>query len=389
MTLARLSVPDRERLGAVQELCEISDPYLAGPTADSLFVRAMKEVVLWHHERSPFYASVLELRGFDPASLREISDCLRIPFVPAEFFKQHEVLSVPRSEVTVTATSSGTTGQKSQMFFDGWSVGSAQRMVQFIFESLGWVERSSKVNYLLYTYEVESDSKLGTAMTDNFLCGFAPMREAFCALRRTGSGGFDFDSFGCIEHLKSYAASGAPTRIFGFPAFLYFTLERMKKLGVAPLRLAPGSLVFLGGGWKGHADQAVQPAALYALVTEMLGIPAERIRDGFGSVEHCVPYVECREHRFHVPVWSRVAIRDVASLAPLGFGQKGFLHFVSPYMTSVPAHSVLMGDLASMYPGSDCSCGIATPFFVVHGRAGTSKNKSCAVAASELLKAGS
>jgi phenylacetate-coenzyme A ligase PaaK-like adenylate-forming protein len=389
MTPARLSVPDVRRLGAVQELCEIRDPYLASPACDALFVRAMRESVEWHRERSPFYARVLEMRGFDPASLGEVSDCLRIPFVPAEFFKQHEVLSVPRSDVTVTATSSGTTGQKSQMFFDAWSVGSARRMVEFVFESLGWIETSLKVNYLLYTYEVEPDSKLGTAMTDNFLCGFAPAREVFCALRRTGSGGFDFDSFGCIEKFRAYAVSCAPTRIFGFPAFLYFTLERMKKLGLAPLRLAPGSLVFLGGGWKGHADQAVQPSALYALVTEMLGIPAERIRDGFGSVEHCVPYVECREHRFHVPAWSRVAIRDVASLEPLGFGERGFLHFVSPYMTSVPAQSVMMGDLASMYPGSDCACGIETPFFVVHGRAGTSKNKSCAVAASELLKAGS
>ena len=121
----------------------------------------------------------------------------------------------------------------------------------------------------------------------------------------------------------------------------------------------------------------------------MLGIADERIRDGFGSVEHCVPYVECSRHHFHVPAWSRVFIRDVGTLEPLGFGQQGFLHFVSPYMTSVPAHSVMMGDLASLYPGSDCGCGISSPFFVVHGRAGTSRNKSCAVAAAELLKAGS
>jgi phenylacetate-coenzyme A ligase PaaK-like adenylate-forming protein len=389
MTPAPLSVPDPARLAQVQALCELSDPYRAGADVDALFVRAMREISAWHMERSPFYAQVARQCGFDPSALREVSDCFRIPMIPAEFFKQHEVLSVAPSAVAMTATSSGTSGQKSQMFFDSWSVGSARRMVEFLFRSLGWAQSQSPVNYLLYTYEVEHDSKLGTAMTDNFLCSFAPARAVSYALRRTGSGGFDFDSFGCIESLKRYAESGAPTRIFGFPAFLCFTLERMKKLGVAPLRLAPGSLVFLGGGWKGHAEQAVSPEILYALVTEMLGIPSERIRDGFGSVEHCVPYAECRKHRFHVPVWSRVAIRDLGTLAPLGFGQKGFLHFISPYMTSVPAHSVMMGDLASHYPASDCGCGIETPFFVVHGRAGTSKNKSCAVAAAELLKAGS
>jgi hypothetical protein len=154
---------------------------------------------------------------------------------------------------------------------------------------------------------------------------------------------------------------------------------------MAPLKLSPQSLVFLGGGWKGHADKAIDKLDLYRAVTSQLGIPDERVRDGFGSVEHCIPYIECQHHQFHVPVWSKVYIRDVKTLAPLGFGQQGFLHLVSPYITSVPACSVLMGDMASLHKGSDCPCKIDTPYFVVHGRAGLSKNKSCAVAAAELL----
>jgi hypothetical protein len=385
---APLEVPDPSRLGSVQRLCELSAPYGVDAATDALFVRAMRESVAWHAERSPFYANVLASRGFDPNDLREISDCAAIPSVPAEFFKQHELVSVPRDRIALTLTSSGTLGQKSQMSFDDWSIGSAQRMVESILRSLGWVTPDREAAYVLYTYEVESDSRLGTARTDNFLCGFAPAREVFYALRRTGSGGFDFDPFGCIESFRKHAESGVPVRVFGFPAFLYFTLQRMKKLGLPPLRLSPESLVFLGGGWKGHADQAVSPPELYALIVEMLGIPDERIRDGFGSVEHCVPYVECRKHRFHVPVWSRVFVRDVETLEPAPFGQKGFLHFVSPYITSAPAHSVMMGDMASLHPAAECGCGIQTPFFVVHGRAGTSKNKSCAIAAAELLKGG-
>ena len=34
------------------------------------------------------------------------------------------------------------------------------------------------------------------------------------------------------------------------------------------------------------------------------------------------------------------------------YGEEGFLQFVSPYMTSAPAHSVLMGDLARLF-GND------------------------------------
>jgi phenylacetate-coenzyme A ligase PaaK-like adenylate-forming protein len=322
----------------------------------------------------------------DLASLKTIEDLVRLPMVPANFFKLHEVVSVPRSAISLHLTSSGTTGQKSQMFFDNWSIKSAQRMVDWIFAHYGWITPADPANYLLYSYQTEADSKLGTAFTDHYLCKYAPIRDVFTALRLTGEGGHEFDCFGTIAALEKFAASGLPVRIFGFPAFLYFTLDRLEKLGIAPMKLHPESLVFLGGGWKGHADKAIEKNDLYARVTRQLGIPDERLRDGFGSVEHCIPYIECRNHQFHIPVWSRVFIRDVRTFEPLSIGERGFLNLVSPYITSVPAHSVLMGDLASLHEAAECGCGLTTPYFVVHGRAGTSKNKSCAVAAAEMLR---
>jgi phenylacetate-coenzyme A ligase PaaK-like adenylate-forming protein len=259
-------------------------------------------------------------------------------------------------------------------------------MVDSIFEKYNWVQPSTKCNYILFSYETDCSSKLGTAYTDNFLCKYAPVNEVFYALKLTGNGGHEFDCFGTIEAFFKFASQGRPVRIFGFPAFFYFALERMKKLGISPVKMHPDSLVFLGGGWKGNAEKQIAKEDLYSLAEEMLGIPNERLRDGFGSVEHCVPYVECARHEFHVPVWSRVFIRDVETLRPLGFEEKGFLHFVSPYITSMPAHSVIMGDMASLHAGKTCGCGLLTPYFRVHGRAGISKNKSCALAASDLLK---
>ena len=380
-----LRVPDPAKLAAVQRLCELSDPFAHGPEGDALYVKAMRESASWHRARSAFYEKHCAASGFDLAEVKSVEDCAKIPFVLANFFKTHEVLSIAKTDVFAHFTSSGTTGQKSQVFFDRWSMKAGQRMLDGIFERSGWATPSTKTNYLLYSYETEAGSKLGTAYTDNYLCKFAPAKDVFVALRRTGTGGHDFDVFGCIAALQRYEKERLPVRIFGFPAFLYFTLKRMRDLGLPPLKLSPESLVFLGGGWKGNADQAIAKSELYAQVHAQLDIPDERLRDGFGSVEHPIPYVECARHQFHVPVWSRVFIRDVRTLAVLGFGEKGFLHFTSPYITSMPAHSVLMGDLASLHPGRECGCGIDSPYFVVHGRAGTSKNKSCAIAAAEML----
>ena len=384
MEANKLNVPKGFNLEHVQMLCDQSDPYDHFQESDELFIKAMKEITLWHMEKSPFYNKLADSQDFNIENVKTIEDCTKIPHLWAHFFKGNEVLSIPPSDVFLHLTSSGTTGQKSQVFFDEWTIRSAQKMVDWIFEKYDWITPNQKCNYILFSYQTEESSKLGTSYTDNFLCKFAPVNEVFTSLKLTGSGGHEFDCFGTIEAFKRFADQGLPVRLFGFPAFFYFALERMKKLGLPPLKFHKDSLVFLGGGWKGNADKQIEKNALYTLAEEMLGIPNERLRDGFGSVEHCIPYVECAHHEFHVPVWSRVFIRDVETLEQLPLNNKGFLHFISPYITSMPGHSVIMGDLASLH--ANCKCGIKTPYFKIHGRAGTSKNKSCALAASELLK---
>ncbi|GGM49439.1 long-chain-fatty-acid--CoA ligase [Longimycelium tulufanense] len=377
-----ISVPDPQLLSEVQRLCDIANPYAAGTDVDELFLSAMEQANTWHAKRSPFFRSLWDAKGASPASIDGLGE---LPMVHANLFKTHEILSLDPAAVSLHLTSSGTSGQKSQMFFDEWTIRAAQRMVAFIFDHYGWITPDQPVNYLLSSYQPTPGFKLGTSFTDNYLCDFAPANSVEYVLRHTGQG-HEFDMFGTIQAMVRFAEEGMPVRILGFPAFLYFTLERMRDLGVPPLRLHPDSLVFFGGGWKGHADKQIAKTELYDLVEHHLGIPNERLRDGFGSVEHCVPYVECRNHNFHVPVWSRVLIRSVSDRRALPFGERGFLQLVSPYVTSVPAQSVVMADLASLYPAAECGCGLSTPWFVVHGRAGISRNRSCAVAAAELLK---
>ncbi|GAA3578735.1 acyl-protein synthetase [Amycolatopsis ultiminotia] len=374
-------VPDPVALQAVQRFCDVTDAYRHDAGTDALFLEAMNESNAWHAARSPFAASLLR----DVAPLESISDLVRQPFVHANFFKMHEVLSVPREDVAVHATSSGTTGQKSQMFWDAWTLRAGQRMVARIYDHYGWIDGTDPVHYLLYTNQPQPGLKLGSSFTGQFMTDFAPAASVDYGLAHTGTG-HEFDAFGAIRALQRFAEDGLPMRVFGFPAFLSFTLDRMRAMGIGPLQLSPQSLILFGGGWKGHADKQVPKAELYRRIHEQLGVPDGRIRDGFGSVEHSIPYLECENHHLHVPTWSRVLVRSVRTLAPLDFGERGYLQFVSPYITSAPAQSVLMGDLASLHPPEECGCATPTPWFVVHGRAGVSRNRSCAVAAAELLK---
>lgn len=378
--LEAVEVPDPSALSSVRKLCDIP-PYETGANVDQVFAEAMNEANTWHAERSEFFGA---LWSRDSVVHRDGRDLGRQPFVHAHFFKMHEIRSVPESEVTVRLTSSGTSGQRSQMFFDRWTMRTGQRMLARIFDHHGWIDDTSPVDYLLFNYQPTPGFSVGTAFTNNYMCSFAPARSIHYGLPHTGSG-HEFDPFGTVRALLRSAEDAVPVRILGFPAFLMFTLDRMRDLGIPPMRLDERSLIVFGGGWKGHTDQQLPKPEFYARITEQLGIPAHRIRDGFGSVEHSVPYLECSHHHLHVPSWSRVLVRSVRTLEPLPYGEIGYLQFVSPFITSVPAHSVLMSDLAALYPPEESGCEVPTPWFRVHGRAGLSKNRSCAVAAAELL----
>ncbi len=369
----------------IAKLCLAKDPYT--DLDDDLFLLAMKENILWHRDQNSFYDRLLEFKNYRSNTLQQIDDLKNVPFILATFFKQYELLSVSRDEVALHLTSSGTTGQKSQIFFDKWTIGVAQGMVDEIFRYYNWIETESDVNYLLYSYEpVKKHEKLGTAYTDNFLCKYARPNSVHYALKESSPGKYEFDLFGTVEALERFSLEGLPVRIFGFPAFFYFTLEYLAAMGGVSNMLNPNSLVFLGGGWKNHQNKAIKKMELYKMANDILGIPDERLRDGFGSVEHCIPYIECANHNFHIPKWSRVLIRDVATLEPVEYGISGYLNLISPYITSVPANSVLMTDLAKMFPARSCGCGIETPYFEIVGRAGTTASKSCAVNALDLLK---
>lgn len=386
MTPTKLSPPIKQGLPLtyLHQLVSCHAPYQLNDESHDQFYQAMGEICRWHYHNSPYYKALCQQQNYTLKPIKNTRDLAEIPYVLAHVLKRHKILSVDEDDIDMHLTSSGTTGQKTQIFFDHWSLASAQKMLDDIVQHYGWDDQSREVDYLLLSYEPSPGFSLGTSYTDNFLCKYAPTRQVHYALKNTGEG-HQFDLFGCIRAISHAAQEQIPLRIFGFPSFLYFTIEKMLSMGLN-YQLHPDSFIFFGGGWKGHQNKAIDKSEFYPLIHRVLGIPDERIRDGFGSVEHCIPYVECAHHQFHLPIYSRVLIRNTQTFEPLEYGKVGLLNFISPYITSVPAHSVVMGDLASLHPASDCGCGLDTEFFRVHGRAGTSKSMSCALSANAFLQ---
>ncbi len=351
--------------------------------SEELFLAAMRESIEHHAKNCEFYHELIKRNKFLPAQIKEIEDIVNIPPIPVDYFKRHEVKSIKEEEVEVHATSSGTTGQKSQIFLDKSTLSLGTKM---IVKSMLYHKFVSIIptNYLLLGYEPKPGNDMGNVKVLTGMTRLAPALHKFFALRSMGDE-YRIDYFGIMNALVKYDKQKLPVRIMGFPSYLYMLLLTMKEMKLKPLKLNKKSIVFTGGGWKKFNDMAIKKEDLYALIEEMLGIPAKNCRDFYSAVEHSVAYPECSNHHMHVPIWSRVVIRDVKTMEPLGFDQPGFLNFISPLVSSMPLSSVIMGDMAVLKDGRECGCGITTPYFEIIGRAGTSVARTCATTASELM----
>ena len=190
-----------------------------------------------------------------------------------------------------------------------------------------------------------------------------------------------------MKKLARWARSPLPVRIVAFPSYLWFGMERLEELGLA-VRLPKGSKILLAGGWKQHYAQEVEKPRLYALARKVLGVEEENIHEFFGAVEHPVFFNTCKKHRFHIPVYSRVLIRDVRTLEPLPMGEVGLVNLITPLINATPVTSVMTDDLGYLTPGEKCGCGLKSPCLTILGRAGLTDITTCAAGAAQLLGKG-
>jgi len=369
---------------AIERLIEIDNPFHITQAHDALFVEALREAVKWHLEHNQVYSNLAAKRGFQLSQLQTIAEVPLVPHIFVNAFKYHELLSVPQDQIVLTLTSSGTTGQKSQIMFDQVSLDRGLRMVDRVFDTMGLKRLDQKVNYILFAYDPEEAKQVGTAYTDDNLTNLTQKGRIYHALRwNAEKKDFEFRPAECYAKLREYVQEGLPVRLLGFPAFLHHLVQYHQASGEPPLRLGDDSYVLTGGGWKTSETAAIDKQQFIREVAQVLGIPGANLRDGYGLVEHGIAYIECREHHFHVPAFARALIRDVGSLDVLPDGEIGFLHLVTPYMNSMPNISLLTSDLA--ITGRECPCGRTSAYIELRGRAGTKKNKGCAFTAAQLL----
>lgn len=346
------------------------------------FMYAIRKNIVYHRKHNPEYRRILKLWGFQMKNISCAEDLYKIPFLPTVFFKTHPLWSMKAESILVRATSSGTGGRKSRIGLDGKSLWFGFLMAvrtAFCHKLISPVP----VNYLIMGYEPHKSNETVISKTQRLSTLMAPALHREYALKFR-NGGYQLDMEGLRKALERYAKQPFPVRIIGFPAYLYFFLQELDQRG-RTFQLPARSMVILGGGWKQFYKEKADKREVYRLIEKNLGIPEEHCREFFGAVEHPTVYCDCSHHHFHVPVYSRVVIRNVETLEPEGFGKTGLVNLITPLAQSMPLTSVVTDDLGILHEGKACGCGRKTPYFEIIGRIGMEEIKTCAAGAEEYI----
>lgn len=365
------------------QISEINNPLDWDEAKNSLMVKACREMAIFHQENSKDIAHLYSKNGFDPNSLQVESDFTRLPYVGVTAMKTYLLLSLPEKEACLKLTSSGTRGQKTQIWFDKESLNRVQKMLDVQWQQEGLVSQTP-TNYLCFIYDPIEAGSLGIAFSVENEQRFAPRKDSYFCVRKNAEGNWELRIDEVIQRLHHYARERSPVRLLGIPSFMFELLSVLSAKG-KKISLPPQSYVLTGGGWKAAEDKSITREQFRNLLTKTLGIPDENIRDGFGMAEHSAPYMECKHHKFHIPVYNRIIVRDPITDEAVPNGEVGVLELITPFNAMMPNLAILTTDLGFLHK-EDCSCGWKSPTFALVGRAGKTKHKGCAITAGEMVR---
>lgn len=350
---------------------------------DDIFLQKTIENAVYQFDNCDEYRRLMLSRGFSREKLLALGSPAELPFIPTLYFKHHKLLSVPEKKLLIKATSSGTSGNKSIIGFDFKSLWAGLGMVL----TIGRKHRLLSpipCHYIVLGYEFNKHASMAVAKTAYGYTWFTPALSRTYALKYE-NGSYTLQLERIKEQLVRLSRQNFPVRIIGFPFHAYWLLSQMKDEGIR-LKLPKGSIIAFGGGWKQHFSEKVDKETMYRLVDEVLGISEENCREFFGAVEHPILYCDCPKHHFHVPIYSRVVIRDVDTFEPVPNGTVGLVNLITPMVQSTPLVSIMTDDLGILHDGCDCGCGIQTPFLELLGRVGMADITTCAAGAENLMK---
>lgn len=331
----------------------------------ALLTEKLAELTDLHREKCPIYARMLRTVGCDATRIGSYEE---LPFLPVRLFKEMELLSVEKSEVFKTMTSSGTTGQAvSRIFLDRVTAANQQKTLVKIVSSF---TGSTRMPMLVIDCPSVVKDRVKFSARGAGILGFS----IFGADRTYAlTDDMELDLEGVKAFLEKHR--GQRILLFGFTFMIWQHFYRALLALEETLDLSNGILIH-GGGWKKLVSEAVSPEEFRQRLEAVCGL--RDVHDYYGMVEQtgCI-YMECPCGHLHASTYSDVITRRASDFSICNIGEKGIVQVVSMLPESYPGHSLLTEDEGVILGEDDCPCGRKGKYFKILGRLPNAEIRGC------------
>ncbi|MBI4735062.1 MAG: hypothetical protein HY766_03220 [candidate division NC10 bacterium] len=345
------------------------------PRDDAAFNALALRLFAYQFQGNGPYRKYCEKRGRTPVTVRSWLD---IPPVPIAAFKELTLACGPVEHAVACFMTSGTTNPEKRgrhyhftlevydasatTFFKANVLPDVDGLPLLILGSPPDLMPNSSLSHYLWL----------------MCCNFGAPGSLFYI----GERGLEADRL--LADLRAVERVGKPVCLLGASFAFVHVLDLCVQQGLR-FRLPAGSRVMDTGGFKGRSREVPQDA-LYGLIAEHLGVPANRCVNMYGMTElsmQCYdsPLRRARLGRPEVrtmeaPPWARTIILDPETLAVAPEGEQGIIcHYDLANCSSVVG--ILTEDL-----------GVATPEgFRFLGRVRGAESRGCSVSVDEMLAA--
>lgn len=262
------------------------------------------EVFKFQYQNCEVYRRFSDSLGIQAETIKHFS---QIPFLPVEFFKTHEILSVPKSNEAIIFTSSTTTSQSpSKHYVNDITVYEESFLKGF--ELFYGKPNDYCILALLPGYLERSGSSL------------VYMFDRLIKLSADINGGFFLHNYDeLIAVIKSLKNSGKKTILIG----VTYALLDLSELGI---KLSDNFIVMETGGMKGKRREMIKEE-LHSFLKQKLGI--NTIHSEYGMTELLSQAYSKGDGIFECPPWMRILIRDTEDpLSLVGENKTGGINII-------------------------------------------------------------
>ena len=349
----------------LEDFFKLSPYELSKDEKQKLLTQELLSLTKHHKLHCKEYAAILQALNFNEDSVKTYYD---LPFIPVRLFKEYDLMSIDKSQVFKTMTSSGTTGQKvSKIFVDKVTASNQQKtLIKILSDFIG---KQRLPMLIIDSPKVVKDRNLFSARGAAILGLSMLARERIYAL--------DENMQLNLEVVKEFCQKyeGQRVLLFGFTFMVWQHLySELKRLNLK-LNL-PEAFLITGGGWKKLVTLNISREAFKDALREQCGIG--HFLDHYGMVEQTGSiYAECEYGHLHASNYSDVIIRDPKDFSICKVGQKGIIQVVSVLPHSYPGHSLLTEDEGIILGEDDCPCGRHGKYFTITGRMKKAELRGC------------